>query len=320
MRSRESVGYGRVWRAARGTRVGLVPVGYADGYARVLSGRAQVLVGGRRVPVVGTISMDQLTVDLGPDGTEGVGEEVVLIGRAGRRADHRRGGRRLARHDQLRGDVRGGAARPPGPRGVSRPDLAALVAPLAPIAAPAWAVGGGVRDALMGRPVTDLDVAIDGDAAAAAKALARAAGATRFRLSRAFGAWRVQGGAPRRPGRHHAAPGRHPRRGPVAPRPDGQRDGRRRPRAGGGDRPPRRPGRHGGRAAADGGALRLPRRPRAAAAAGPRRGGARGGRWRTGRLPPPAATPRTSGMRRASAWPTSSGGSRACRVPTGRSP
>ena len=62
------------------TRVGLVPVGYADGYARVLSGRAQVLVGGRRVPVVGTISMDQLTVDLGPDGTEGVGEEVVLIG------------------------------------------------------------------------------------------------------------------------------------------------------------------------------------------------------------------------------------------------
>ena len=83
LRSRESVGYGRVWRAARGTRVGLVPVGYADGYARALSGRAQVLVGGRRVPVVGTISMDQLTVDLGPEGTEGVGDEVVLIGAQG---------------------------------------------------------------------------------------------------------------------------------------------------------------------------------------------------------------------------------------------
>ena len=83
LRSRESVGYGRVWRAARGTRVGLVPVGYADGYARVLTGRAQVLVGGRRVPVVGTISMDQLTVDLGPEGTEGVGDEVVLIGTQG---------------------------------------------------------------------------------------------------------------------------------------------------------------------------------------------------------------------------------------------
>ena len=94
LRSRESVGYGRVWRAARGTRIGLVPVGYADGYARALSGRAEVLVGGRRVPVVGTISMDQLTVDLGPEGAEGVGEEVVLIGAQGDERVTRRGGRR----------------------------------------------------------------------------------------------------------------------------------------------------------------------------------------------------------------------------------
>lgn len=79
----ESVGYGRAWRAARGTRVGLVPVGYADGYARALSGRAEVLVGGRRVPIVGTISMDQLTVDLGPGSRERPGEEVVLIGAQG---------------------------------------------------------------------------------------------------------------------------------------------------------------------------------------------------------------------------------------------
>lgn len=83
VRSRESVGYGRVWRAARGTRVGVVPVGYADGYARGVDGTADVLVGGRRAPVVGTISMDQLTIDLGPEGTEGVGEDVVLIGRQG---------------------------------------------------------------------------------------------------------------------------------------------------------------------------------------------------------------------------------------------
>jgi len=83
LRSRESVGYGRVWRAARGTRIGLVPVGYADGYARALSGSAEVLVGGRRAPVVGTISMDQLTIDLGPEGTEGVGEDVALIGTQG---------------------------------------------------------------------------------------------------------------------------------------------------------------------------------------------------------------------------------------------
>jgi alanine racemase len=78
--SRESAGYGRAWRAARGTRVAVVPVGYADGYPRALSGRAEVLARGRRVPVVGTISMDQLTVDLGPGGEDEVGEEVVLLG------------------------------------------------------------------------------------------------------------------------------------------------------------------------------------------------------------------------------------------------
>lgn len=84
LRSRESAGYGRRWRAARGTRIALVPVGYADGYARALSdGGAEVLVGGRRVPVVGSVSMDQFTVDLGPEGTEAVGDEVVLLGAQG---------------------------------------------------------------------------------------------------------------------------------------------------------------------------------------------------------------------------------------------
>lgn len=72
--------------------------------------------------------------------------------------------------------------------------LREAVAPLAPLAGEAWAVGGGVRDALLGRPVADLDVAVAGDAAAAAARLARAHGAGRFRLSRAFGAWRVHGG------------------------------------------------------------------------------------------------------------------------------
>lgn len=81
--SRMSAGYGRTWRAARGTWVGIVPVGYADGFARDLSNRAQVLVGGRRVPVVGTVSMDLLAVDLGPEADERGGEEVVIIGRQG---------------------------------------------------------------------------------------------------------------------------------------------------------------------------------------------------------------------------------------------
>ena len=83
IRSMESVGYGRAWRASRGTRVAAVPIGYGDGYSRALSNRAEVLIGGRRRPVVGTISMDQLTVDLGPDATDRVGDEVVLIGRQG---------------------------------------------------------------------------------------------------------------------------------------------------------------------------------------------------------------------------------------------
>ncbi len=80
---RESVGYGRLYRAARGTFIGAIPVGYADGYARAYANRAQVLVGGRRVPVVGMVSMDQITVDLGPEATERVGDEVVLLGAQG---------------------------------------------------------------------------------------------------------------------------------------------------------------------------------------------------------------------------------------------
>ncbi len=81
--SRESVGYGRTWRAARGTWIGTIPVGYADGFARDLSNRGEVLVGGRRVPVVGSVSMDLITVDLGPEATERGGEEVVIIGSQG---------------------------------------------------------------------------------------------------------------------------------------------------------------------------------------------------------------------------------------------
>lgn len=80
---RESVGYGRRWRAARGSWIGVVPVGYADGYPRAYANVAEVLVGGRRVPVVGMVSMDQITVDLGPEATDGVGDEVVLLGSQG---------------------------------------------------------------------------------------------------------------------------------------------------------------------------------------------------------------------------------------------
>lgn len=78
-----SAGYGRSWRAPRDTYVGVVPIGYGDGWRRGLSNRVDVLIGGRRYPVSGTISMDNLTVDLGPQTTVRPGDEVVLIGRQG---------------------------------------------------------------------------------------------------------------------------------------------------------------------------------------------------------------------------------------------
>ncbi len=78
-----TVGYGRMWTAETPALIGLVTVGYADGYRRVLSGRAQVLVRGRRVPVVGRVSMDQISLDLSgvPEAQEG--DEVVLVGTQG---------------------------------------------------------------------------------------------------------------------------------------------------------------------------------------------------------------------------------------------
>jgi len=87
--------------------------------------------------------------------------------------------------------VQPGAAGAPG---APLSEARELVAPLAPLGGGAWAVGGGLRDALLRRAVADLDVAVAGDAAEAASTLARAHGARRFRLSARFGAWRVYGG------------------------------------------------------------------------------------------------------------------------------
>lgn len=77
-----TVGYGRRWEAEADTEVATVPIGYGDGYRRGLSGRSEVLIGGRAFPVAGTISMDNIAVDLGAPGTSGVsaGDRVVLIG------------------------------------------------------------------------------------------------------------------------------------------------------------------------------------------------------------------------------------------------
>ncbi|MEB3205062.1 MAG: alanine racemase [Candidatus Sericytochromatia bacterium] len=79
------VGYGERHTVDAPTRLGVLPVGYADGLPRSLEGRAQVLVGGRPRPIVGAISMDQVVADLGPGDLAEfpVGTEAVLVGRQG---------------------------------------------------------------------------------------------------------------------------------------------------------------------------------------------------------------------------------------------
>jgi alanine racemase len=78
-----SAGYGRTWRAEEATCVGVLPIGYGDGVRRGLSNNAEVLVGGRRRPMVGTVSMDNVTIDLGPNPDVEPGSPVVLIGAQG---------------------------------------------------------------------------------------------------------------------------------------------------------------------------------------------------------------------------------------------
>jgi alanine racemase len=79
----ESAGYGRRFVAAAPTWIGTLPIGYADGVRRGLTNNADVLVAGRRVPVVGTVSMDNLTVDLGASDPPPAGTPATLIGRDG---------------------------------------------------------------------------------------------------------------------------------------------------------------------------------------------------------------------------------------------
>jgi alanine racemase len=76
----DSAGYGRTWRAKEGTWVGVLPLGYGDGVRRGLSNNAEVLVRGRRHPLVGTVSMDNATIELGPETDVEPGDEAVLIG------------------------------------------------------------------------------------------------------------------------------------------------------------------------------------------------------------------------------------------------
>lgn len=78
-----SISYGRRYTTERESLIATIPVGYGDGYMRGLTGKANVLIGGTRYPVVGTICMDEVMVNLGDDTSVSVGDPVVLIGHSG---------------------------------------------------------------------------------------------------------------------------------------------------------------------------------------------------------------------------------------------
>jgi alanine racemase len=79
------VSYGPTWRAPVPSRIATLPLGYGDGWPRSLSNRAEVLVRGQRVPVVGNVAMDATMIDVSlvPGPPVDIDEEVVLIGRQG---------------------------------------------------------------------------------------------------------------------------------------------------------------------------------------------------------------------------------------------
>lgn len=79
-----SISYGRTYITQKYTRIATLPIGYADGYGRVLSNKAQVLLRGERAPVIGKVTMDQTMIDVGHIKGVSIGDEVVLIGRQGR--------------------------------------------------------------------------------------------------------------------------------------------------------------------------------------------------------------------------------------------
>ena len=79
----ETISYGRHFTAKRRTKIATLPIGYADGYSRLLSNKACVLVHGRRVPQVGNICMDQCMIDVTDVPDAAVGDEVVLFGSQG---------------------------------------------------------------------------------------------------------------------------------------------------------------------------------------------------------------------------------------------
>lgn len=77
------ISYGRMYVTQKPTKIATIPIGYADGYGRILSNKAEALVRGQYVRVVGRVTMDQTLLDVGNVSDVKVGDEVVLIGRQG---------------------------------------------------------------------------------------------------------------------------------------------------------------------------------------------------------------------------------------------
>jgi alanine racemase len=90
----DSVGYGRKFSARGETWIATVPIGYGDGIRRAYTNNCEVLVGGRRYPLVGAVSMDNITLDLGPETSVSVGDRATIIGIDG---DERQTAEQLAR-------------------------------------------------------------------------------------------------------------------------------------------------------------------------------------------------------------------------------
>ncbi|NQY35593.1 MAG: alanine racemase [Alteromonadaceae bacterium] len=81
LKAGEFVGYGSAWRSKKETMIGVVAIGYGDGYPRHAQNGTPVLINNRRVPLIGRVSMDMITVDLGLNAQDKVGDCAILWGK-----------------------------------------------------------------------------------------------------------------------------------------------------------------------------------------------------------------------------------------------
>ena len=190
----ESAGYGRRFVAAAPTWIGTVPIGYGDGVRRALTNDCDVLVGGRRVPVVGTVSMDNITVDLGPDPPRaGRGGRAARRARAASACSPRsgRGGWRRSTTRSPAGSARGCRASTTA-AGRRRDARSTTRARCSPARRPGSSAARSATGCSAARRPTSTSPCRRTRRTRRGRSRATTGGAA-FRLSGAFGAWRVVG-------------------------------------------------------------------------------------------------------------------------------